>query len=170
MASLMDNLLEVLDEEERYYRELIVLSTEKKDVIINAQIDRLEKITEKEQEVTDILHNLEHKRNAVLSDMAIVLRKDKEDLTIDEMISLLDQQPEEQERLTEARLKLRKTLDEMIRINQQNQVLIKQAMEMVEFDLTLFRSLRQAPETANYDKDARNTGDLLGHSGFDAKQ
>ena len=41
---------------------------------------------------------------------------------------------------------------------------------MVNFDLTLFKSLRQAPETANYDKNAYNTGELLGSSGFDAKQ
>ena len=41
---------------------------------------------------------------------------------------------------------------------------------MVEFDLTLLRSMRQAPETANYDKNAYNTGDILGSSGFDAKQ
>ncbi len=31
-------------------------------------------------------------------------------------------------------------------------------------------SMRQAPETANYDKNAYNTGELLGGSGFDAKQ
>ena len=49
-------------------------------------------------------------------------------------------------------------------------MLLKQAIEMVEFDLTLFRSLRQAPETANYDKNAYNTGTLLGGGGFDAKQ
>ena len=55
-------------------------------------------------------------------------------------------------------------------INQQNEALLKQALEMVEFDLTLLRSMRQAPETANYNKNAYNTGDLLGGSGFDAKQ
>ena len=58
----------------------------------------------------------------------------------------------------------------MADINQQNETLLKHAMEMAEFDLTLFRSMRQAPATANYDKQANNTGDLLGSSGFDAKQ
>ena len=41
---------------------------------------------------------------------------------------------------------------------------------MTEFDITLLKSLRQAPETANYDKNAYNTGAILGSSGFDAKQ
>ena len=56
------------------------------------------------------------------------------------------------------------------RRNQQNEILIRQAIEMAEFDITLFKSMRQAPETANYDRNAYNTGTLLGRSGFDAKQ
>ena len=59
---------------------------------------------------------------------------------------------------------------EMEAINEQNEILLNQALEMVEFDLTLLKSMRQAPETANYNKIACNTGDLLGSSGFDAKQ
>jgi len=170
MASLMDNLLEVLREEEKTYRGLIELSREKKDVLIRADIDRLTEITEAEQNITSVLHGMETKRREVISDMAVVLRKKKEELTIDMMLSILSKQPEEQKQLREVRDRLRKTLDEMNLINSQNQLLLTQAMEMVEFDMTLFRSLRQAPETANYDRSAVNTGDLLGRSGFDAKQ
>ena len=170
MASLMDNLLDVLNEEESQYRELINLSNEKKDVLIKADIERLQQITEAEQNITDDLHNLEVKRRSVISDMAVVLRRNEEELTVEKMIEILDKQPEEKEKLAEVRKRLRETLDEMIRVNTQNQILIKQAMEMVEFDLTLFRSMRQAPETANYGRDAESTGDLLGRSGFDAKQ
>mgnify|MGYP002625813311 CR=1 FL=1 len=170
MASLMDNLLDVLSEEEKQYRVLINLSEEKRDVLIHANIERLQQITESEQSITDELHNLEVKRRTVIADMATVLRRDKSELTVEKMIEILSSQPEEQKKLVEVRTRLRETLDEMIRINSQNQVLINQAMEMVEFDLTLFRSMRQAPETANYGRDAANTGDLLGRGGFDAKQ
>lgn len=170
MASLMDNLLDVLNQEESQYRDLINLSNEKKDVLIHADIERLQQITEAEQNITDDLHNLETKRRSIVSDMAVVLRRDEGELTVEKMIDILDKQPEEQKKLAEVRKRLRDTLDEMIRVNTQNQILIKQAMEMVEFDLTLFRSMRQAPETANYGRDAESTGDLLGRSGFDAKQ
>lgn len=170
MASLMDNLLDVLNQEESQYRDLINLSNEKKDVLIHADIERLQQITEAEQNITDDLHNLEAKRRSIVSDMAVVLRRDEGELTVEKMIDILDKQPEEQKKLAEVRKRLRDTLDEMIRVNTQNQILIKQAMEMVEFDLTLFRSMRQAPETANYGRDAESTGDLLGRSGFDAKQ
>ena len=170
MASLMDDLLRVLSEEEEKYKQLIKLSWEKKDVLIKADIDRLSKITEAEQNLTGELHSLEVKRTHVIADMAVVLRKDKSELTIDRMLEILAKQPEEQKKLREVRDSLRKTLDEMSRVNMQNQLLLQQALEMVEFDLTLFRSLKQAPETANYNRDAANTGDLLGKSGFDAKQ
>ena len=86
------------------------------------------------------------------------------------MIAFLNKQPEEQNRLADLRDRLRKTLEEMADINRQNEALLEQSMEMVEFDLTLFRSMRQAPATANYDRRANNTGDLLGSGGFDAKQ
>lgn len=170
MASLMDDLLGILETEEIEYRNLIVLAEQKRQTIINADIPELEKITEQEQLVADVLHNLELKRSGVLKDMAVVLGRKPEELTVNRMIELLERQPEEQKKLMEFRAKLRATLDEMIRWNNQNQILLKNAMEMVEFDLNLFKSLRQAPETANYNKDAYSTGELLGGGGFDAKQ
>ena len=77
-------------------------------------------------------------------------------------------QPQVQGTLSELKLRLIKALNEMKAVNDKNTVLLKQAMEMVEFDLTLLKGLKQAPETAN--KNAYNTGTLLGGSGFDFKQ
>lgn len=170
MASLMDDLLGILESEEEEYCNLIGLSKEKRQVIIDANVTELEKITNQEQNVTDVLHNLERKRENVIADMAVVLGKTSEELTIESMIEILEKQPEEQKRLIERRATLRATLDEMILWNRQNQILLQHALEMVDFDLTLFKSLRQAPETANYNRDAFNTGALLGNGGFDAKQ
>lgn len=170
MASLMDDLADVLLQEDKQYQELIVLSKEKTDVLIAGDVKRLEEITAMEQEMTDVLHGYEVHRRTILQDMADVLGKSKDDFTIETMIQILESQPKEQSRLISLRDKLRKTLKEMAQLNTQNQALIKQSLEMVEFDLTLFKSLRQAPETANYNKSAYNTGDLLGSSAFDAKQ
>jgi len=91
-------------------------------------------------------------------------------MTITKMIGYLNKQPKEQEALTRQRDRLLEVGAKMQQLNRQNEALLKQALEMVEFDLTLLRSTRQAPETANYDKNAYNTGDILGSSGFDAKQ
>lgn len=170
MASLMENLLSVLDRENSEYEHLIELSTAKRQIIIDGNIPGLEEITGQEQDITSNIKNLENKRREVINDMAIVLSKDAKDLTLTNMIAFLNKQPKEQEKLRDIQERLRDTIERMVEINRQNEALLQQALEMVEFDLTLFKSMRQAPTTANYDKNAYNTGDILGSSGFDAQQ
>lgn len=170
MASLMEELLEVLEEEEKEYQTLIELSDVKSQAIIKADIAKLGEVTTQEQDAASALLNLSNKRTRVLNDMATVLGKNPEEMTINKMIGYLENQPEEQEKLSKRRDRLLEVGTQMRLLNQQNEALLKQALEMVEFDLTLLKSMRQAPETANYNKDAYNTGDLLGSSGFDAKQ
>jgi hypothetical protein len=43
---------------------------------------------------------------------------------------------------------------------------------MVNFDLSLIQAMRQAPETANYNKGAYSSGSIMGSANgmFDAKQ
>lgn len=170
MASLMEELLEVLEEEEKQYRMLIELAEVKSDAIIKANLDELGKITAKEQDAASNLLNLANKRTRVLTDMATVLGKEPGEMTINKMVGYLESQPKEQEMLAARRDRLLEVGTQMQILNRQNEALLKQALEMVEFDLTLLKSMRQAPETANYDKNAYNTGALLGGGGFDAKQ
>ena len=170
MASLMDDLVQVLESENEEYEKLAELSKEKKQVIIDANVPALEKIVDLEQDVTSKIQNLDNYRLKVMRDMAVVLNKKEKDFTLDTVIEMLDGQPKEQERLQNVKKRLKTTLAEVRKINEQNQTLLNQALDMVEFDLTLFRSMRTAPETANYDRNAYKTGDILGGGGFDAKQ
>ena len=170
MASLMDDLIQVLESENNEYQRLAELSKQKKQVIIDADVPSLEKIVDLEQDVASKIQNLDVRRRKVMHDMSVVLNKPEEGFTVDTILEMLSSQPKEQERLQNVKKQLKTTLAEVRKINEQNQTLLNQALEMVEFDLTLFRSMRTAPETANYNKNAYNTGDLLGSSGFDSKQ
>lgn len=170
MASLMDDLIQVLESENKEYEKLAKLSKEKKQVIIDANVPALEKIVDLEQDVASKIQNLDNKRQKVMHDMSVVLNKSDQNFTVDTVIEMLNSQPKEQQRLIYVKKQLKTTLDEVRRINEQNQTLLNQALELVEFDLTLFRSMRTAPETANYNKNAYNTGEILGGGGFDAKQ
>lgn len=170
MASLMDDLIQVLENENKEYEKLAQLSKEKKQVIIDANVPALEKIVDLEQDVASKIQNLDNRRQKVMKDMSVVLNQSDQDFTVNTVIEMLSSQPKEQQRLIDVKKQLKTTLDEVRRINEQNQTLLNQALEMVEFDLTLFRSMRTAPETANYNKDAYNTGEILGGGGFDAKQ
>lgn len=168
MASLVEELVNVLESEKQIYDNLIGYEERKKDILIAADVPALEEITTLEQLAGDDLIALSNQQIQILKDIATVLGRTQEKMTVTRLIELLDTQPKVQKQLTEARDQLLQAANEMKSLSDQNAVLIRQAIELNEFDLTLFKSLRQAPETANYDKSAYNTGSLLGGSGFDA--
>lgn len=80
----------------------------------------------------------------LLKDIANVLGRTEEKMTVTRLITLLESQPDVQKKLTEARDRLLAAASRMNHLNDQNVALIKQAIELNEFDLTLFKSLRQA--------------------------
>ena len=48
---------------------------------------------------------------------------------------------------------------------------MKEALELVNFDITLMNSMKQAPITANYDRSAANTEEhMITRGAFDARQ
>ena len=168
MASLVEELVNVLEAEKQIYTTLVGYEERKKDVLIAADVATLEEITTKEQLAGDDLIAYSNKQIQILKDIATVLGRTDGKMTVTRLISLLDTQPKVQEQLTEARDSLLNAANQMKTLSDQNSILIRQAIELNEFDMTLFKSLRQAPETANYDKSAYNTGSLLGGGGFDA--
>lgn len=170
MASLVEELREGMKKEEACYTRLLDLADTKRQAIIAGAVADLEQVTATEEEISSDLKNLEKKRVRILRDMAVVLGHDGEQFTVTQVIEQMSSQPQEQKELTEARDALVDVASRLQAANAQNSILLQQALEMVEFDLTLFKSLKQAPETANYDKNAYNTGELLGGSSFDTSQ
>ena len=168
MASLVEELVNVLEAEKKIYTTLIDYEERKKDVLIAADVSALEAITTKEQLAGDELIACSNKQIQILKDIAVVLGRNDGKMTVTRLISLLDTQPDVQKQLTESRDSLLEAANQMKSLSDQNAILIRQAIELNEFDMTLFKSLRQAPETANYDRSAYNTGSLLGGGGFDA--
>lgn len=170
MASMMDDLTQVLENETVEYNKLIELSESLREALIASDVPSVEQLTAEQENVSNGIQSLEHKRARIMNDIAVVLNKKPEELKVSMLEETLAGQPALQERLAAVRIELKQSMDELKRINHTNQTLLRQSMELLEFDLNLFRSMRQAPETANYNKSAVNTGDLLGSRGFDAKQ
>ena len=170
MASLMDDLALVLESEVEQYKKLVALSEAMRDALVISDVSAVEQITADQESVANDLQALEGQRVRIMNDMALVLNRKPEKLKVSALEESIGHQPQLQERLRNVRMELTKTMEELKRRNQSNQALLRQSMELLEFDLNLFRSMRQAPETANYNKSAYNTGDLLGSRGFDAKQ
>lgn len=172
MASLMENLINILEAEASEYEILVGLSTKKTPIIIKGDLTALQQITDEEQIVVGRIQHLEKQREEVIGDIANVINKDVEELKLANLIEMLKDRREESEKLAVVHDKLKDVLQRMERVNDQNRELIKNAMEMVEFDLNVLQSLKAAPETANYNKGAYTSGDVMGVSEgrFDAKQ
>ena len=172
MASLLENLIDILDQENNEYEKLVVLADRKTPVIIKGDVNTLGSITEQEQEIVGRIQHLEKQRTEALADIANVVNRDVETLKLINLIQMLAKQPQQQEQLIRVHTKLKETIMKLKNTNEKNQMLLTDAMDMVNFNLKMLQGLKSAPQTANYTKNAYNSGSVLGifHGGFDAKQ
>ena len=172
MASLMETLIEVLEKENLEYKNLLDLSMKKTPAIVSDNIKALAEITDEEQIIVSRINHLDRQRNEAVDDIANVLNKDVTKLKIVDLIKMLEARPQEQTKLASVFDELKRNVQAVKRINEQNRELIENALEMVQFNMQIMQSMNKAPETANYNKGACNTGDVIGttHKAFDAKQ
>ena len=172
MASLMEVLIDVLEQEKQEYEKLLSLSMRKTSVIVSEDLAELTKITDEEQVIVSRINHLDNQRYEAVSDIADVLNKDVDKLKIVDLIKMLAGRTEEQEKLAAVFDRLRENVRGVKRANEQNGELIRDALELVQFNMNVLQSMNKAPESANYNRGAYNTGDMIGtsHMTFDAKQ
>ena len=171
MASLMEELITTLDAEEVLYRQLIPIEENKTRAIIANDLDSLRAITAQEHDLVDQTSALEHKREQVAVDIATVLGKDPKTITLEQIAEALKNQPDDQKKLQLIHDRLKKTVGRLQELNEQNGVLLKEAMEMVEFNMNVIRSTRMSSGSSNYSSSAAEVeGMAPQHGVFDAKQ
>ena len=172
MASLVENLVDVLDKECTMYEKLLGLSSRKTTIIIKGDLKALAEITDEEQYVISDIQGLEKQRVTAMTDIANVLNMDVNSLKLTDLIQVLEKRPVDQKNLATQRDRLALVADNVRRVNGQNQELLKSSLEMVQFEMNIIQAAKQAPQTANYSRAADTTGECLGYTsgGFDAKQ
>ena len=171
MASLMENIIEVLEQENTEYRTLIKLSEEKTPIIIKGDLENLNRITEAEQVIVARIQKLEKERMSTMADIAEVTNF-KADIKLGDLITMMDKHPAEQAKLRDLHDRLKETMRRMKQVNEQNRDLLQDSLEMVQFEMNLLQSLKTAPETADYNSSAYANGSIMGSGTkrFDAKQ
>lgn len=170
MASLIEELIEVLEQECVIYEDLYNVSDVKTQVIVRGDIGKLQEITESEQNVVDEVLILEKRRQTIIDNIAVVLNQRSKAMTIADIVRLMEGQPQFQKPLSELHQRLRSVVMKLQQVNVQNRELLENALEMTEFNINVLQTAGQAPETANYDKTSYS-GETLGvaHSQFDSK-
>ena len=101
MASLMENLIDVLEKENAEYENLLKLTMQKTPVIVSEDLKKLAEITDEEQLIVSRINHLDTIRTEAVKDIANVLNKDVTKLKIRDLIKMLGSRPEEQRRLAE---------------------------------------------------------------------
>lgn len=171
MASLIEELISTLEQEHDVYERLIPISEHKTKVIVKNDLLELQEITNQEQQMIEKINALEHKREQVVNNIGTVINKDPSALHIKMIINLLEKQPKEQKQLSEIHDNLNKTIQRLVEINNHNKSLIKQSLEMIEFNMNFIQSTRMSPGNHSYTKGASEIDMPSLHVGmFDAKQ
>ncbi|HKL80202.1 MAG TPA: flagellar protein FlgN [Mobilitalea sp.] len=171
MASLIEELIDILDQECEIYQQLLPIAMEKTQVIVRNDTVALQEITGKEQEQVDKVNNLEHKRDDVMTNIKTVIGKKSGTLNLTSLIQLLDKQPKEQKTLSVLHDRLNDTVHSLIEVNDRNKTLIQQSLEMIEFNMNFIQSTRMSPGNNTYTKGASSSdAQAYGTGMFDAKQ
>ena len=170
MASLIEDLINTLEKENTEYTELLNISKEKATTIVNGDVERLQELLVLEQASIDKLNELDENRASDVQDICRVLNLSPKDIKIDNIIQILEKKPEEHDALQAVQSRLKRTLAQLMKLNENNKILLKESMDMIEFELNLAKNAIVAPQTANYGKGAYEQDTLSSVGRFDAKQ
>lgn len=170
MASLMEEMISTLSMEKELYLTLLPIAEEKTKAVVANNLETLQKITEQEQEAVDRINALERKRNEIIKNFGIVLNRKPSELTLTELQKIAEKQPEDARKLSELKEDLNSAVKRLAIINDRNGQLIRQSLDMIEFNMNLFQSTRMV-QGNQYNKSATETEIGASQTGmFDAKQ
>lgn len=153
MASIIENLITELNDEYTLYEQLLQVSMEKTSAIVSNDLDRLGETTQKEQVLADALASVEHRRRETMGNVANILGRRPDDVTVMDVVIFLEGQPEFHDPLLAINEKLAKLAKKVREVNGHNKVLIEEALEMIEYNINLMQNLNRAPETAEYSRE-----------------
>lgn len=114
---------------------------------------------------------LEKERTDNVEEIAKILCRDANTLTVRDIIEVLKGQIEAKEKLAMVYDEIKDTISQLSALNEMNKNLINQSLELIDFDLNLLQGAYLEPETANYSKNAYSAECIDKSAGvFDAKQ
>ena len=170
MASLIEELINVLEETTGCYETLLIVANNKKEVIIKGDVPSLQTLTDEEQGVAGRLLRLEKKRQELIEDVCLVTNKDSKTMTISSLIDLLHGQEKEQRQLREVSGKMIEIVDKVKSVNDTNRMLIQESLDYVSFTMNAIQSASAMPQSNAYQKKGNFYDSQGGRNFFDAKQ
>lgn len=169
MASLIEELTQIIEETTGCYGELLIVANNKKDVIIQGDVPGLQTLTDQEQGLAGRLLRLEKKREEILKDICTVTNKKYNEMTVSYLVNLLEKQPKEQQALKIAGERLVESVKQVKEVNDLNKLLIEQSLDFIDYSVNVIKSSMEAPQGNAYERKG-NRYESNGNNFFDAKQ
>jgi len=164
MNGLTDRLVMALEKDCEIYAEILRLGEEKKQIIIAGDIEKLDKMTKREHALIASLMKLEEIRDRIVAEIMKQTGITKVDV-LDDVIAAVDEGS--RIKLETTKRKLNNLMSDVKDVNESNGSLIKQSLDMIEFNVNLMTSIGDT-ET-NYGDQANINYEKSRRGGFDAK-
>ena len=150
MSGMIFKLVDIMEEQLVYYDYLLGLSNEKRDYIIDNSIDELQKVTELENKIINKNNGLEKLRLECIKDIADVLNVADSELTIKELVALIDGHNGSSE-LDEIAYKIKDKIELLKSANSHNKMLIQNSLEYIDYTMNaIYTSCESDPVVSGY--------------------
>ncbi|HHW32015.1 MAG TPA: flagellar protein FlgN [Clostridiaceae bacterium] len=138
-TGFISKLADILEQERAIYQDILKMSKEKTNVIIEGRVSDLERIVSSEQSLIVQLGKLEELRENLISEISSYLNIPPQDLKISDIIVHVDE--EQAERLRICKKGIEGTLNELMNVNDLNSKLIKNSLEYIDFSINILSRL-----------------------------
>ncbi|MDI6707247.1 MAG: flagellar protein FlgN [Bacillota bacterium] len=135
MEGLLITLVEILEQENRIYKDLLEISKHKTDIIVEGKVSELDRMTGVEQKMVVNVGQLEKQREELIKDMARHLEMDAQEINMELIIDGVDGQLKE--RFLNIKGEVTATLNELKQVNDLNSELIEKSLEYINFSIGL---------------------------------
>lgn len=147
-ANTIPELCEILKGENNIYENLIDLGNRKTKILIEGNVEELSRILVEENKNIKVLKNLEKSREESLKVISSGLNLDYTKLNINDIIEKIDAQSSGN--LIEIQTKLKSNILKAMDINKQNESLIQNSLEFVEFSMNILSNAKASTGENNY--------------------
>lgn len=162
MAEIKDvenKMISVLSSELELYQELLKLSQKKTDILVKGDVKLLDEITKIEQDMIMRMGKLEAKRGNIIKKIAETYKKDIKQINMSFLKQIMTQ--ENIKKLENLQEDMKHTLKQIDEKNRDNERLIKQALEYIDFSVDLLKDVGHTK--SNYSPDGKDSKNRAFH-------
>lgn len=148
-AVYYNDLIDILETEYRHYIGLKELADKKREAIIDNDIEDLTGLIDREEQIIGDIQDMENKRTEIITNMTNETDLNPDKINFNHIIERSPENPKTS--LINIKEKLLVVIDELHEQNQQNRLLIEEAMKLNNFSLNIMMKFLE-PDSQTYDK------------------